>query len=168
MERGELRDHHRNEVIVVMPSRLMVELCAAAAILLLGTILWIHHNGVEQKIGEHNIEQADKQGADRQKKLDDELLKRANDAHAVEIAGLHRLYSGGGEFSSVRYTLPPRSVPKAVLPMGECPTGGVVQADEGLYRDRVRALDMLAYAGDKLAADCRELNSATHPVAASQ
>jgi hypothetical protein len=149
-------------MISLAPYRLAIEV--GMALLATGAFAaWVHHHdNLQRAIGAHDVTEADRVGAERQAKEDAEVLRVVHLAHDKELAGLRTLYSGGGDLNIVRYTLPPRTHPKAELPLGQCPAGGVVQADPNLYRDRLEALNLLALAGDTLSADCRELNSATH------
>lgn len=106
---------------------------------------------------------ADQTGADRQREADTKVLTQESRRHAKELEDLVALYGpSAGELHIVRYVVPPRPLPPPAVPPSGSPPAGVVSCDGRMHPDLDRAYELLEWAGDTLAAACRELNNVTH------
>ena len=123
------------------------------------TVAWYHHHLIE--VGIQERVEVDRRAAERQTKVDQAKIDKGASDHAKELADRDALY-GGGAIHIVRYTMPTNSLPAPTLPLSEPPTPRLVSCDGPVYRERAKAYELLEWAGDTLAADCRELNAVTH------
>jgi hypothetical protein len=142
-------------------NRWMIEAAIAglAGIALWG--FWIHHDSVEQKLGEQRIVVADQKARDEQKAVDDKRIAQADATHAKELDDLKTAYLNEPVSTPphiVCYTIAPHSSGTAqVQPDQNRPTGDGTQGSD-VSKDLFRAIDVLAHRVDQLNADARQLN----------
>lgn len=136
--------------------------------ILLGVFLAYRHSLIVE--GENRVKRADAAAVLKQKAEDEKVLKAANDAHAKELQALKDDIASR-PVPPVRLCLSSNTLPKTSVPNGQRPSRGdvpqVPPGDSGLRPEQGPdiggLLDLLAQRADKLSADSRELNDATHP-----
>jgi hypothetical protein len=140
----------------VIPLRLY--LYAGIAALLVVGFFWYRHALIVE--GEAKIIAADRAAADRQAKVDEAKLVTARTEHEKELAQIAAAQFDAGRTSVVCYSSRPVRPP--VVSGGGSPAPAVVPADASVHPNVEPALFLLAKRADKLSADARELNAATH------
>ena len=144
-------------------SRLAIEIVAGLALLALLGGLWLRHDnhlideGIQKQVA------TDKAAASAQKAWDDAKLKRVGESHATEKRDLQAALDAAlAKPPVVRCYSTASSVPAANVPGSPSAAAAVLHEDDAVHPDISRPLLLLAGRADKLSADARELDAATH------
>jgi hypothetical protein len=140
----------------VIPLRLY--LYAGLAALLVAGFFWYRHTLIVE--GEAKIIAADRAAAERQARADEAKLATARTEHEKELAQIAAAQFDAGRTSVVCYSSRPVRPP--AVSGGGSPAPAVVSGPPEVHPDITGLLFLLAKRADKLSADARELNAATH------
>src|SRR5260370_32383635 len=132
-------------------TRLLIELSVALAASVGFYFAWLHHDHVEQNIGQQKIIQADKAASVKQKVIDDQKLKEATNAHQKELENLKNAYlNSTGTPKRVMCYYASSGVSAANIHDSTSSTSIVVQDNSGVYRERAAAFELLFKRADGL------------------